>query len=268
MCLDFVSVRLQSVLFEIFACVVSSLVALGHKTKDLSWPFQPQNQAGTCTWGWQRCRGTRPSRTRRKNPKSKVRLWSDDGTTDSNNNDINHNKKDISGAPSSVSPRRWQEKRTTVDKGWGGGDILSTVSIHSYNVYVLSITLHLTLSLPYLPRRHSENTSKSTEFDFYFAPFVWARERTSIHKHSIESRFVTGPSKFYIQFGGVYLCTFQLGHFTGWGSEGVNNSKHIHVLPDWHTINNQWGTSVCGSFVDTSYQPALITSYDQPFTNQ
>ena len=35
-----------------------------------------------------------------------------------------------------------------------------------------------------------------------------------------ESRFVLGPSN--ILFGGVILCTFQPGHFTGWGSEGVN----------------------------------------------
>ena len=39
----------------------------------------------------------------------------------------------------------------------------------------------------------------------------------------IESRFVTGPSN--ILFGGVYLCTFQPGNFTGFGSEGVNTDK-------------------------------------------
>ena len=37
--------------------------------------------------------------------------------------------------------------------------------------------------------------------------------------HSIESRFVTGPSA--ILFGGVYVCTFQPRYFTGWDSEGV-----------------------------------------------
>ena len=31
--------------------------------------------------------------------------------------------------------------------------------------------------------------------------------------------FVTGPSN--ILFGGVYMCTFQPGNFTGWGSDGV-----------------------------------------------
>ena len=35
--------------------------------------------------------------------------------------------------------------------------------------------------------------------------------------HSVESRFVTGPSN--ILFGGVHRCTFQPGNFTVWGSE-------------------------------------------------
>ena len=39
--------------------------------------------------------------------------------------------------------------------------------------------------------------------------------------HSVESRFVMGPSN--ILFAGVYVCTFQPGNFTGCGSEGVNS---------------------------------------------
>ena len=39
--------------------------------------------------------------------------------------------------------------------------------------------------------------------------------------HSTKSRFVIGPSN--ILFGGVYVCTFQPGYFTGWVSEGVND---------------------------------------------
>ena len=38
--------------------------------------------------------------------------------------------------------------------------------------------------------------------------------------HSIQNRFVLGPSN--IQSGGVYVCTFQPGSFTGYGSEGVS----------------------------------------------
>ena len=38
--------------------------------------------------------------------------------------------------------------------------------------------------------------------------------------HSIENRFVIGPSN--ILFSGVYVCTFQPGSFTGWDVEGVN----------------------------------------------
>ena len=37
--------------------------------------------------------------------------------------------------------------------------------------------------------------------------------------HSIKNRFVIGQSN--ILSGGVYICTFQPGNFTGWGSEGV-----------------------------------------------
>ena len=38
--------------------------------------------------------------------------------------------------------------------------------------------------------------------------------------HSCESRFLIGLSD--ILFGGVYVCTFDRGNFTGWGSERVN----------------------------------------------
>ena len=38
--------------------------------------------------------------------------------------------------------------------------------------------------------------------------------------HNIESRFVTGPSN--ILFGGVHVCTFQPGNFTGGGREWDN----------------------------------------------
>ena len=37
--------------------------------------------------------------------------------------------------------------------------------------------------------------------------------------HSTESRFVIGWDS--ILFAGMSLCTFQPGHLTGWGSEGV-----------------------------------------------
>ena len=41
----------------------------------------------------------------------------------------------------------------------------------------------------------------------------------SIKMHSIENRFVTGPSD--ILSAGVYVFTFQPGNLTSWGSEGV-----------------------------------------------
>ena len=44
----------------------------------------------------------------------------------------------------------------------------------------------------------------------------------SIKMHSTDGRFVTGPSD--ILFAGVYVCTFQPGNFTGWSSDGVNET--------------------------------------------
>ena len=51
------------------------------------------------------------------------------------------------------------------------------------------------------------------------------RETASIKMHSTESRFVIGSSN--ILFGGVYVCNFQPGNFTGWGREGINASAHV-----------------------------------------
>ena len=41
---------------------------------------------------------------------------------------------------------------------------------------------------------------------------------------NIESRFVVGLSNI---FGGVYVCTFQLGYFTGCGREGEYGSRFV-----------------------------------------
>ena len=54
-----------------------------------------------------------------------------------------------------------------------------------------------------------------------FHPFARACERNSIKMCNIKSRF-TEPSN--ILLASMYVCTFQLGHFTGWGSEGVNTT--------------------------------------------
>ena len=48
--------------------------------------------------------------------------------------------------------------------------------------------------------------------------------------HSIENRFVIGPSD--VLFGGVGVCTFQPGNFTGQGSDGVKKIKEIFILKD------------------------------------
>ena len=48
-------------------------------------------------------------------------------------------------------------------------------------------------------------------------PIHLIRERISIKMHSTESGFVKGPSN--ILFASLYVCTFQPGNFTGWGSD-------------------------------------------------
>ena len=48
--------------------------------------------------------------------------------------------------------------------------------------------------------------------------------------HSIDSRFVIGPSN--ILFASLYVCTFQPRYLKGWGSEGVKNEfAAMYTLP-------------------------------------
>ena len=56
-----------------------------------------------------------------------------------------------------------------------------------------------------------------------FYPLARARERTYIQMHSAESGYVTEPSN--VLSAGAYVCSFQPGNFTGWGSEGVKVSE-------------------------------------------
>ena len=64
-----------------------------------------------------------------------------------------------------------------------------------------------------------------------FAPFAWARERSSVKMRSIESRFVTGPSN--TLFGGAHVLAFQPGNFTGWDSDGVNSVPALSFWARW-----------------------------------
>ena len=54
--------------------------------------------------------------------------------------------------------------------------------------------------------------------------------------HSIESRFVTGPSD--MLFAGMYVCTFQPGNFTGWGYEGVNYNTALALIAPRRKVSN------------------------------
>ena len=77
--------------------------------------------------------------------------------------------------------------------------------------------------------------------------------------HSIESRFVIGPSS--VLFGGVYVCTFQPENFTGCGSEGVNPRAE-----DWSECHVQesipslpWDQEAACSDVQGSTVQALLS---------
>ena len=67
--------------------------------------------------------------------------------------------------------------------------------------------------------------------------FVWARERTFIKIHSIESRFVTGP--WNILLASLHMCTLQPRDFTSWGCERVNRrtlSITVFCEPNVHEL--------------------------------
>ena len=83
------------------------------------------------------------------------------------------------------------------------------------------------------PSLGTRTTNKNAKFEIIkaFSPSAWPHERISVKMHSIESRFVTGPSN--ILFAGVYVCTFLPGNFTCWGSEGVNAERSPKRWADW-----------------------------------
>ena len=57
---------------------------------------------------------------------------------------------------------------------------------------------------------------------------------------ALKVRFVTGPSD--ILFTGVYVCTSQPGHFTGWGSERVNpKQRPTAVIRSFRAISLKAG---------------------------
>ena len=65
-----------------------------------------------------------------------------------------------------------------------------------------------------------------------FPPELMKGLDTSIKMHSIERRFVIGPSN--IQFAGVCV------HFLAWGSEGVNELVESGVLPGAACMRQWW----------------------------
>ena len=52
---------------------------------------------------------------------------------------------------------------------------------------------------------------------------------------STDSRIVIGPSN--TLFGGVHVCTFQPGNFTGCGSEGVNKTVSLVIYLMWSIMS-------------------------------
>ena len=87
---------------------------------------------------------------------------------------------------------------------------------------------------------------------------------TAIKMHSVESRFVIGPSN--ILFGSVYVCTFQPGNYTGWGSEEVkrglaraHGSSGAPSAPNkiQHTSESEWPEQPSGNANRTYIQRAI-----------
>ena len=87
---------------------------------------------------------------------------------------------------------------------------------------------------------------------------------TAIKMHSVENRFVIGPS--HILFGSMYVCTFQPGNFTGWGSDrvkrGMARAHGISGAPSapnkiQHTSESEWPEQPSGNANRTYIQRAI-----------
>ena len=66
--------------------------------------------------------------------------------------------------------------------------------------------------------RRGKHGSERVKAFLLLLPSLEQREKISLKMHSVESRFIIGPST--ILFGGVHVRIFQPGNFTG--REGVN----------------------------------------------
>ena len=86
----------------------------------------------------------------------------------------------------------------------------------------------LTLSLPCLPRRHSESDQQKCQ--------ISSRYSLSSPLHEHVKRFLSKCAVLKVDllhdhqnmlFAGVYVCTFHPGNFTGWSSEGVKRCPQI-----------------------------------------
>ena len=85
-----------------------------------------------------------------------------------------------------------------------------------------------------LPRRHSKKKKRPTKVPNLkslrsFFPLHMITWKDVYENSKYWSRFLIIPSN--ILFTSVYMCTFQPGNFTGWGSEGVNvKTVWIHCV--------------------------------------
>ena len=120
---------------------------------------------------------------------------------------------------------------------------ISSVCLHNNQVrtfFLLPLLPHNSFTAMHAAPSLGKRPIKSAKFGIIkaFSPFALVRERIFIKMHSAKSRFVIGPSN--ILFAGMYMCTFQPGNFTGWGSERVKAldrrlGQHGHKNRSAHT---------------------------------
>ena len=132
-----------------------------------------------------------------------------------------------------------QCKRCCLDSSWEYCRVVALTTI--------TVSVGLTISLLCL----TSKSAKSEVIEALFPPLhEHTIERISTEKHSIQSRLVIRPSK--IQFAGVCVSTFQLGNFTGWGSEGVStdHSKDSHDF--LYKLKSRWVPVISPYYINTA----------------
>ena len=122
----------------------------------------------------------------------------------------------------------------TVEHGYAGPCLAKTHWLSRRSDKDMITEEGLTLSLPHACRAVTQKRKRPTKVPNLkslrsFFPLHMITWKDVYENSKYWSRFLIIPSN--ILFTSVYMCTFQPGNFTGWGSEGVNvKTVWIHCV--------------------------------------